>query len=156
MTYDWKTANLFGYAIMAERRMQDFYFDLAEKFSDSEDVSAFWLDMMNDEIIHERELEIVYNGLELEQISSPADPKARLDVIKSLKLISSTSLNLIKTLEEAYKLAIKFEKSEINPLFLVLTSEFISDANRKRIDLTNIEDHINKLEELPKLVQLKI
>jgi hypothetical protein len=156
MAYSWKTSNLFGYAIMAERKMQDFYFYLAEKFSDLEDVSTFWLDMMNDEIIHERELERVYRGLKHDQIFSPADPRARLDAIKSIKLMSSANLKHVETLEDAYKLAVKFENSEINPLFLFLTNEFISGSNRKRIDLTNMEDHIKKLEKLPKLVQIKV
>ncbi|MBN2591164.1 MAG: hypothetical protein JXA96_14960 [Sedimentisphaerales bacterium] len=136
---------IFQQAIICERKNRNLYVQFSKMFAHIPEISSFWIELAKDEELHARALEDIQSSLENEQFSRNADE----ELLTSIKCISSysdaISFDQIKTLDDAYELAHDIESSEINNVFKILTSEFISEQTRKKAIYSELKYHVDKL-----------
>ena len=138
---------LFRLAIEAERKGEELYLRLAERFAHLPRVSEFWRQMTDDERQHIRELEDVFNSLKNEERTSPADPSMVEKARKVTGYSVAHTLGFIKTLEDAYQEAHEFEHAEVNELFSYLLRSFLPPDRWKTIVAAQVKNHLLKLME---------
>lgn len=147
------TYDLFAQAIAAEKDAKDFYEGLSQIFSHIPEVSLVWKRMRDDEDLHARELQDIRNGLDAEQLNSPADRSLAGKASTEIRKFSGKSaLNRIGTLDDALDLAYELEYSEINTVFQAIVKEFVSSEARMKFVLSLIGEHVSRLEEFSRII----
>ncbi len=152
MSHKESVKNLFDLSISIENHFQDFYRGLTRMFAHEPDVSEFWMRMLDDEIVHAEELKKIRGSLTPEQLQSPVDPSNIQKLEELLGYSIEDILNSIKTLDDAYKIAHKFENSEANKVFEFLALEFVPSNKKKKALITHIRDHITELSDPPAIL----
>lgn len=134
-------------SISMEREASVFYAGLTELFSHFPEVSGFWLRMHKEELDHMNTIESIMqsppDGLKIDHARLSSIYKS----IAFLKFSSKDSIAAVKTLEDAYKLAVNLEFSEINKAYGSIVEMFIRDDGRKAEAVENIKQHQEKLRE---------
>jgi hypothetical protein len=64
---------------------------------------------------------------------------------KVLTVLNEIKLDQINTLDDAYEAAHELEFSEINSVFKILATEYISEKTRRQATISQLGDHIEKL-----------
>ncbi len=136
---------VFQQAIKCEWKSRRLYILFSKMFENLPNVSAFWIELAKDEENHARTLIQIQETIADQKINEAADKELMENVIKVLSLLRKTSVDQIKTLDDAYELAHELEFSEINSVFKILATEFISDEARKEITLAQLGNHVEKL-----------
>ncbi|MEE8168382.1 MAG: hypothetical protein V3T58_05875 [Candidatus Hydrothermarchaeales archaeon] len=144
-----RNEELFKLAITAEKTVRDFYLNLIKKFSELNEVSEFWKGMVRDEIQHIQELSSIHSSLTMDQLFAPADPALVEEARKFLKFSFKDELKSIETLEDAYQVTHKLEYSEINTVYNFLLMEFVSSDEKKKFAMTQLKNHLKKIDEFP-------
>jgi rubrerythrin len=146
-------ADLFTIAAAAERAAMNFYKGLARSFSYVPQVSLFWEDMMRDEAFHIQELMDIRNMLTDEQLFEPADRSIIIKEKNELeRLAEKFDLKAVVTLDDAYEIAYELEYSEVNMVFRAMVSKFVSSETRSKFVLSQVRDHVAKLEDFSKSI----
>jgi ferritin len=144
------TSTLFDLAIGAEIEAMNLYSRLAKKFSHHSDIANFWHGMLKDELTHAQQLEKTRNSLRPDQLQTIADPSL-IQKVKSIHRVPvKDRLDAVETLDDAYELVNDFEHSEVNRVFTSLMSKFVSDEQKKKFALMELQDHLSKLMDFSK------
>jgi rubrerythrin len=143
-------ADFINLAISAESKARDFYKKLAEKFPVPFEVMDFWRGMMQDEEEHLKEVESMRDALTHAQLQTPKDPEFFHKVKEFLAFEVEEKLDAIRTLDDAYKMAVNLEYSEINKLMLLLSTDHVSLEEHKRKLRDSLDKHIEKIENFPR------
>jgi rubrerythrin len=117
---------LFATAIAFEKKAEEFYRELAKKFSAHPAVSSFWRGMMEDEMNHSRTLQEMRDSLTPEQLKSPGDDSATIQDEELASVSAIYDLAKVKNLDEACEMAGDIE------------SDFM---------ISVLENHVSKLRE---------
>lgn len=136
---------LFEHAIEIEHKAAHIYERLAKLFEHVPDMSDFWSDLVQDEMIHATTLQDVQKLLTPDQLSTRSNKKMWTDVTKIRHLLNEDLVGTIKTLNDAYELAHNLENSEVNAIFQFLTAEFVPSDTRRKFVVAEIAQHQKKL-----------
>ena len=142
--------DLFEFAVIGERIMQDYYYGLVEKFSHLAEISNFWKDLAIDEARHMAVLAESKKSIGEDILSSKASPAITENIKDSLKFSAANMLNSVNNLNDAYELAHEMEYSEINSLFKFLTASLISSPGKQNDAIFLIDSHLAKLMDFSK------
>lgn len=115
---------LFGHAIALERASQTLYMRLQDMFSAHPEVALFWKRYADEEEGHARYLERVKANVDPKRLSQQADENMLEKVLHCLERTSPNRLAGIKTLDDAYELAVELESSETNAVFEFMIMNF--------------------------------
>lgn len=137
--------NVIQCAIDAENEAREIYLQLSRMFAHVPGVSEFWQDLAHDEAKHAYALLKVRKSLSDEQIAAPADEHIVNNIASVVSVQNGISLDTVKTLDEAYEIAHELEYSEMNHIFECLAAGFIKQEDKKRILLSELREHQNKL-----------
>ena len=136
----------------AEREAQTFYRGLAERFSHLPEISEFWRLMLDEEIDHERLIASIEAQLSEDELRSPEDPARAHKVREFLKYRATDMLGTVRNLDDAYKLAVNLEFSEINRLMEFLVNSFVHIEEERASILDVIERHHKRLKTVPDII----
>ncbi len=136
---------VFQQAIKCEWKARRLYILFSKMFEDIPKVSAFWIELAKDEENHAKTLIQIHGTISNQQLNEEADKELMENIRKVLSLVRKISIDLIKTLDDAYELAHELEFSEVNSVFNILATEFISDETRREITLSQLGNHVEKL-----------
>lgn len=141
---------IFEKAIEIEKSAGRIYERFAKLFSDFPKIASFWKGMNKDELDHAEWLAEIKESLSEEQLLSPPNYELILKTENVKFLLNRNSAKAIENLDEAYEIAHEIESSEVNNLFRLLTSKFISSEDRKKILLSEINEHQQKIMDFSK------
>jgi rubrerythrin len=135
-------------AIAAEKKMEELYAGLMEKFRYSE-VSKWFNALARDEIAHGRTLGAIRDSMKSEQLFAEANPDLINEASKYTKISIADKLDSIETIEDAYNTIYELEYStEINVLYSFLLSESIT-TEQKQKRLKQLKSHLKKIDDFP-------
>ncbi len=135
---------IFEYAIEIEYKAADIYREFSQLFSHIHEIYAFWRELTEEEMQHADMLQDIRKSLTNEQLQSPCDKKL-LDIVARIQhMLRGFFTESIKNLDDAYELAHELEFSEINVLFKLLATKFVSSEQQKKI-VSKIMLHQQKL-----------
>lgn len=137
--------NLFKLAIKSEWNARRLYIQLSRMFAHVSEVSTFWFKLCDDEEQHARILEQIRDSLKNEQLLQKADRKLLENIRNILSNLNDISIDQIKTLDDAYEIAHDIESSEVNNVFKILATEFVSEKTRREAIISQLGYHIEKL-----------
>lgn len=137
-------------AIEIEKSAGRLYVKFAKMFSSFPKAAEFWKEMNKDELDHAKWLIEIKESLSDKELSSSPDYNLILKVHHINKLLDKYSAKKIENLDDAYELAHDIESSEVNNLFSLLTHKFISSEDKRRILLSEINEHQMKIIDFPK------
>ncbi len=107
--------------------------------------------MMRDEASHVQQLMEIRNTLSDEQLFEPADRSIVSKAKHELERFEEKfDIKNIATLDDAYEIAYELEYSEVNMVFRAIVSQFVSSAARAKFVLSQVREHVSKLEEFSK------
>ncbi|MBN1803659.1 MAG: hypothetical protein JW837_00270 [Sedimentisphaerales bacterium] len=132
-------------AARAECLAHRLFLKFSELFSHISEVSIFWAQMAQDEEDHAGVLLNIQKSLTDKQLADAAEPELLEKIEKVLVFLGNISPDSIETLDDACELAHELEFSEINTVFKVLASEFVSNETRRQATLSQLGHHIGKL-----------
>ena len=139
-------SELLELSIGFEEDTQKLYERWARKFSRLPDVAAFWRDYAKDEGTHARLLKELRARLSPDQKATLIECELVGDTRRLLISIEEDErAHKIIDLEQAYQYASQLERSEINPLFMIITSFFEADEEAKAMLRSLIDQHIHKV-----------
>lgn len=136
---------VFQQAIKAEWQARCFYLKFSEMFSHISQVSSFWVEFAQDEEGHARALQKIQETLSDQQLAKAADFELLTNIKQAITSLRTISIDSINTLDDACELAHELEHSEVNSVFKVLTTEFVSQETRKKITFSQLGNHLKKL-----------
>ena len=136
---------IFQQAIKAERKAWHLYLQFSKVFAHVPQVSTFWGGLAQDEEQHARELEKIQGSLTNKQLAQVADRELLTNISNVSKVLREISPDLIDTLDDAYEVAHELEFSEVNSVFKILTTEFISEETRRKATMSHLVYHQGKL-----------
>ena len=141
-------SELFEYAIALEKAAEALYLELEKMFSHYVEVASFWHSYANEENGHASYLESIKTNVAKNRLSSPSDEAMLKKVLYCLEQASPARLVNIKTLDDAYKLAVELENSETNAIFEFMIVNFSTDELAKSHTFlrTQLSTHIARLE----------
>lgn len=142
-------SSLIDLAIAGEKCSQIFYDGLARKFSHMKNISAFWLNLADDEREHIRMLENLKQSLGRGLLNSEADHVIFQIALENSKVNINDILNTVGNLNDAYMLAQLWENSEVCRVFEYLFSQFvpvITNGADSRFALLHLATHRKKME----------
>lgn len=137
--------DLFEQTFGVENKAAQLYGKFSEFFSHVSDVAAFWRGLAEDERTHITILQDILKALTEEQLSSPLERKVWRNVLSVHDLLDADLTAPIRTLDDAYEVAHQLEFSEINSIFKFLANEVVPSKERRRILLSSLDQHQNKL-----------
>ncbi len=140
-------AQCFERALIAEHFLRDLYLALAQKFAAFPQLVDFWEDMAGDEVIHAQRLVAQRDALSAEQLQRPADMPATLEeMLRTCHFSVEEAVADIHDFHAAYNLTVELENSEINDVFIFLTTQFLADNDAvKALIVSKLQDHVNKV-----------
>lgn len=141
---------IFEHAIETKRKVGQIYQKFAELFSHIPEVENFWRKMNMNQITHADWLEETKESLSEEEILSLPEVELVLKTHSIRNLFDKHSEKEIGTLHDAYEIAHELELSEVNELFRVLSSQYISSEEKKNLVLDTIEEHKQQIIDLAK------
>ncbi len=147
---------IFENAIEIEKTAGQMYEKFAELFSDFPKAVYFWKGMKKDESDHAKWLIEIKESLSDKKLSSSPDYDMILKIHQINSLLDKYSSKKVENLDEAYELSHEIESSEVNNLFMLLANKFISSEDRKKLLLSEINDHQQKIVDFPKIFGDKI
>lgn len=141
-------AKLFEYAISLERGAETLYRELERMFASYPEIASFWKHYADEEKGHASYLERVRVNVDANRLSAKADDDILRKVHRCLAEASAARLVNIKTLEDAYQLAVELENSETNAVFEFVILNFSTDelAKSRSFLHTQLSAHITRLE----------
>jgi len=139
---------IFESAIETKRKVGQMYQQFAELFSHVPEVEDFWKKMNLNQITHADWLEETKESLSEEEILSLPEVELVLKTHSIKNLFDKHSDKEIGTLHDAYEIAHEFESSEVNDLFRILSSQYISSEEKKKIILDAIDQHKQQIMDL--------
>ncbi|MBN1694359.1 hypothetical protein JW879_03040 [candidate division WOR-3 bacterium] len=132
---------IFERAIETKKRVGQIYRQFARLFSHIPEVEDFWRKMNINQITHADWLKEIKESLTEEQVLSLPQVELVLKTHAIKNLFDEHSRREIGSLHDAYEVAHEIESSEVNTLFKMLTSEFISSEKKKNFILAEIDEH---------------
>ncbi len=145
LNFEQTVENVFQQAIQAEYKSRFLYVQFSKMFNHVHEVSALWTSLAKDEVYHAKVLEKIQASLTIEQLSQTADQELLDNIKEVLTFLREIKLDMINTLDDVYEVAHELEFSEINSVFKILATEFISDVYRKEAVLSQLGQHTEKL-----------
>jgi regulator of RNase E activity RraB len=146
-------------AIETKEKVGQIYLRFAELFSHIPEIEEFWKRMNFNQSTHADWLKEIKESLTEEQILSLPEVEWVLKTHSIKSLFDKHSGKEIDNLHDAYEIAYEIEFSEVNDLFKMLSSEFISSEEKKNIILTAIDVHkqqiMNLLEKFDDIALMK-
>ena len=141
-------SELFEYAIALEKAAETLYLELEKMFSHYTEVASFWHRYANEENGHASYLENIKTNVDANRLSNQADEDMLKKVLYCLEQSSISRLVNIKTLDDAYKLAVELENSETNAIFEFMIVNFSTDelAKSHKFLRAQLSTHIARLE----------
>ena len=136
---------IFQQAIKAEYKSRYIYVNFSKMFTHTPEVSAFWIKLAQDEEHHAKALKKTQESLTNEQLNQVADQELLINIKKVLTVLEEIHLDQINTLDDANEAAHELEFSEINSVFKILATEFISEKTRRQATVSQLGNHIEKL-----------
>jgi hypothetical protein len=137
--------HLFELAIRIEHQATLLYEMFSKMFSHVPELDAFWRTMIDEESSHEKLLQDACGLLNAAQLQSPADDKMMRDAARVRRLFADDLKETIQTLDDAYELMHRLEYSEMNAIFLFLTSKWIPPSKQHNLIHGVIEKHLEYL-----------
>jgi hypothetical protein len=141
---------IFESTIETKRKVGQIYKQFAELFSHIPEVENFWRKMNLNQITHADWLEETKESLSEEEILSLPEVELVLKTHSIRNLFDKHSEKEISTLLDAYEIAHELELSEVNELFRILSSQYISCEEKKNLVLDTIEKHRQEIVDLAK------
>jgi rubrerythrin len=140
-------SKLFDYAIALERAAEILYKQLEKIFAHYPEVALFWKRYAGEENGHAEYLERTKAKVDANRLSQQADDTMLKKTLHCLAWASPKKLINIKTLDDAYQLAIELESSEINTIFEFMIMNFSTNelAKSKHFQ-AQLNAHITRLE----------
>jgi rubrerythrin len=136
---------VFESAIGFEYKAADLFREFSKLFSHIQEISSFWQKLANDEIHHADTLQNIRTSLNSEELLSPCNEEMAMKVDITQRMLNEVSISSIMNLDDAYELAHELEFSEVNSIFLLLTSEFIHSQEQEQFIFSEITKHQQKL-----------
>jgi len=140
---------IFERAIETKRKVGQIYQRFAELFSHVPEVEDFWKKMNLNQIAHADWLKEIKESLSEEQILSLPEVEMVLKIHSIRNLFDKHLKKEINNLHDAYEVAHTIESSEVNDLFKILSSEFISSEEKKKLILNAIEEYRKQIMSFP-------
>ncbi len=137
-------ATLFELGLSLEQGAESFYRRLAQMFAHEADISLFWKRYANEEAGHARFLKNLRAGLSEAELSRPVDSLLIKNALKELKRLSGIPLDEIRTLEDAYNLAVELENRETNAIFEFLVTNCAKEEAGHFLR-QQLHNHLDKL-----------
>ncbi|MEJ2567625.1 MAG: hypothetical protein P8Z50_01910 [candidate division WOR-3 bacterium] len=144
---------IFERAIETKRKVGQMYLRFAELFSHVPEVEDFWKKMNLNQMAHADWLKEIKESLTEEQILSLPEVEMVLKTHSIRKLFDKHLNKEIDNLHDAYQVAQEIESSEVNDLFEILSSEFISSGEKKALILDAIEQYRKQIMSFPSKFQ---
>lgn len=140
--------SLFKNAISLEKTAETLYRQYEEMFSHCPEVANFWKNYANEENGHAKFIERIFFEVDKKRLSEPADIGIAYQLQASINRISKINLENIKTLDDAYQLAVEIENTETNAIFEFIFMNFSNEelAKSRNFLRAQLRDHIDKLE----------
>lgn len=129
----------------AERRGLSFYRTMAQLFAHVASARGFFDDLASDEMIHIATLEEVRGRLTQDQLLREIEIPQMRRAERVHEIIADPRIEAIRTLDDAYELTHEFEASELNRMFLFLSSQDIPAQERHALLQTQIAEHQKKV-----------
>ncbi len=140
---------IFEKAIETKKRVGQIYRQFARLFSHVPEVEDFWRKMNINQNTHADWLKETKESLSEEQILSLPEVELVLKTHSIKNLFDKHSKKEIGNLHDAYEVAHELEFSEVNDLFKILTSQFVSCEKKKDLILSEIDEHRKQIKNLP-------
>jgi rubrerythrin len=139
---------LFEYAIALEKAAQTLYKHLQKIFAEYPEVESFWKQYADEENGHAEYLARIRAQVDTSRLSERADDSMLRKVLHCLEQASPKRLESVKTLEDAYQLAVELENSETNAIFEFMVTNFSTSelANAHKFLRTQLSVHVARLE----------
>jgi rubrerythrin len=139
---------LFEYAIALERATETLYKQLQNMFAAYPDVAIFWKRYADEENGHAEYLKRTKASVDVNRLSEQADEIMLKKVLHWLEQVSLKRLASVKTLDDAYELAVELENSETNTIFEFMITNFSTNelADSHKFLRTQLSVHVAKLE----------
>jgi hypothetical protein len=144
---------IFERAIETKRKVGRMYLRFAELFSHVPEVEDFWKKMNLNQMAHADWLKEIKESLTEEQILSLPEVEMVLKIHSISKLFDKHLKKGIDNLHDAYQVAHEIESSEVNDLFKILSSEFISSGEKKALILDAIDQYRKQIMSFPNKFQ---
>ncbi len=138
-------AALFDLGFALEESAEAFYRRLAEMFAHEAEISRFWKEYADEEAGHARFLRKLHAGLSEEELNRPTDSLLLENGRQELARISKTPLDAVRTLEDAYHLAVELENNETNAIFEFLVTNCSLKENTGQFLRQQLHQHMAKL-----------
>jgi rubrerythrin len=140
---------LFEIACNAEREASEFYRTLKAMFAHHEGVAGFFDCMMLDEMDHLRGMTYLRNAMPPEKLSERAPADAMRIAHSFLKFTARDAVASVETLDDAYRLAVNLEFSELNKLHELLLETFGQDTAEAERALGGLKGHLQRVTNFP-------
>lgn len=132
-------------AIQAERKSEEFYIGLSDKFSAYPDLAEFWKRYALEEEGHARWLENLNQRFPAEQFEDLANADILEKARKMSEFQPEHELEKVNDLQDAFDLANEFEHSETNVVFETLIQHFAKDQHTQTFLRNQLREHVSKL-----------
>lgn len=139
-------ATLFDLAIRSEHAAREFYEGLAVLFAHEPEVSTFWKQYAEHENGHARRLEQLRRTAAGDVLAQPADPHMLTMARATFRFSPDALLAQVRTLEDAYRLAVDLESSEVNTLFEFLITHCETRPETSGLLRDQLNDHTEHLQ----------
>jgi rubrerythrin len=136
---------LFELSLSAESEAEAFYSVLAERFSANIVASGFFKEMRRDEQAHIKSISSLRDSLPRDRLDEEAPPHAIELISTFLRFSADENLRKVKDLEDAYRLCVNLEFSEVNRLHELLMDIFTPTDESRKTCFRKIKDHLEKL-----------
>lgn len=139
-------AELFELSISAEREALAFYASLAEAYSAHDVAARFFHDMGHDEETHIDVLARMRDSLSKDDLKKPVPHHAASLITAFLNFSASVSMSKTNDLEDAYRMVVNLEFSEVNKLHELLIDLFAPGEETRRKSFEMLKAHLHKIE----------
>jgi len=144
---------IFERAIETKREVGQIYLRFAGLFSHVPEVEDFWKKMNLNQMAHADWLKEIKESLTEEQILSLPEVEIVLKMHSIHKLFDKHLNKEIDNLHDAYQVAHEIEFSEVNDLFRILSSEFVSSREKKALILDAMSQYQKQIMNFPSKFQ---
>ncbi len=136
---------LFEMSIATEREAEAFYSSLLKSFSAHTASAGFFASMRDDERAHIKSIASMRDALTPEALAEPG-PAHALQLIRTFLNFSATeSLSRIKDLEDAYRMTVNLEFSELNKVHQLLVDLFAPSDKTRNSSEKMLKAHLEKV-----------
>ncbi len=136
---------LFKMSMAIEHEAEAFYSSLLKSFSTHAASAGFFASMRDDERAHIKSIASMRNALTPEALAGPA-PAHALQLIRTFLNFSATEgLSRVKNLEDAYRMTVNLEFSEINKFHQLLVDLFAPSDETRNNSEGMLKAHLEKV-----------